>query len=229
MSRHYPSEQSLCGRNLHLHSLCDALYAWSFLGIGVMTVVAFLLGSNAQQAIVAINANPALMALLIYEILSSVSVFSLAFDLYAFITLALTLVASYNLLRGSSAINGKRRAIAILGSAVALLGSGMALIGYAQLFLFRYQPVVKPYVSATKLGPLVMIPLPLPWMISLGLILWCLGMFVYSIGLVLAFGSVSKVRAKRLSALLAAGFALMIFPLLGMIIAIIACRGLRGA
>ncbi len=193
-----------------------------------MAIVALLLGNDAGQVVAEINSDPAAMAEVIYELLSTVSVFSIAFDLYGFFIFATTMDAAYRLFSGSKLLRGTSRLAARIGSALGLGGSVLAFMGYVLLFVVKFTPRVSGVIGAAVMGPLVLIPLPLPWPMAIGLPLWCLGIMVYAIALALAFGSEHNIRGERLSFMLAIGLALLVMPMLGMIIALFASSKLEG-
>ncbi|WP_449462307.1 hypothetical protein PQ610_06880 [Tardisphaera miroshnichenkoae] len=211
-----------------IRSLTRALYAWSFLAIGVMAVVALLLGNDAGQVVAEMNSDPAAMAEVIYELLSTVSVFSAAFDLYGLFIFVATINAAYRLFSGSRLLSQPYRVIAKTGSAIGLAGSALAFMGYVLPFIVKIAPRVSGSISAAVIGPLVLMPLPLPWPMAIGLPLWCVGMIVEAIALVFAFRSEHNVRGERLSLVLAIGLALLVIPMLGMIVALFASSKLEG-
>ncbi len=174
------------------------------------------------------NSDPAAMAEITYELLSTVSVFSAAFDLYGLFIFIATINAAYRLFSGSRLLSWPYRTIARTGSALGLAGSALAFIGYVLLFVVKLTPSVSGTIRAAVIGPLVLLPLPLPWPMAIGLPLWCVGMMVEAIALALAFRSERDVRGERLSLLLAIGLALLVIPMLGMIISLFASSKLGG-
>ncbi len=212
------SDNAVTGEALGFPSLTKALYAWSFFAIGIMGVVALLLGNDAGEVVEEMNSDPAAMALIVYEILSAVSIFSAAFNLYAFVTLALTLVAGYRLLRGAMILKGISAVLGKAGATISIIGTLLAFVGYA---------VIAPTMSARVLGPLVLIPLPLPWPLAIGIPLWVIGTLIYAVATALVFASQGDIRGRRYSELLAFGLILLVIPLLGMVVALFASTKLE--
>ena len=224
-------KSAVSGRRLGFPSLTRALYAWSFLVIGVMIILAILLGNSsvASQIVEENNSDPLYLAALIYDLLSTVTVYSLLFNAYIFLVFLLTAISGFKLFRGSGSLmmTGATKLGARGGSALALFGSFSSFLGYLVLLAVRFKPAVSPSVKAQVIGPFVLLPVPLPWPIALGLPLWFMGIAAEGVALFFAFRSKHSSRGKLFSMLLVLGVALLIIPLIGMILALISSKKLE--
>jgi len=223
--------KALSGTSLGFPSLTRAMLTWSFLTIGLSVVIAILLGggSQASQAVEEINGDPQVIVDLVYQLLSTVTVYSLLLVAYMFFAFVSTVSSSLKLLKGSRNVEkpAAARAAALLGSSASVFGSFMATLGYLVLLGFRFKPHLVGGIRASVVGPLVVLPVPLPWPLAIGLPLWLSGLFVDSLSLYFAFRAEGNGEGQRFSLLLAAGIALFIIPLLGSLISVIASKKLE--
>ncbi|MGC8631939.1 MAG: hypothetical protein ACP5T2_05940 [Thermoprotei archaeon] len=224
-------KSAVSGVQLGFPSLTRALYAWSFLVICVTVVLAIMLGNSsvASQVVEEINSDPLSLAALIYDLLSTVTVYSLLFNAYVFLVFLLTAISGFRLFRGSGSLmmTGAIKRGARAGSALALFGSFLSFLGYLALLAVRFKPTVSPGVRAQVVGPFVLLPVPLPWPIALGLPLWFIGIAAEGVALFFAFSTKRSSRGKLFSLLLVLGIALLIIPLIGMILALISSKKLE--
>lgn len=108
-------------------------------------------------------------------------------DSALFTAFLFTLLTGLNLWGGVRRVMGSRNYIAIVGSAISMVGSIMAFLGFMLIMLINVTPVVNQAMRLVVTNVDISMSIPIPWPITLGMLLWIVGIAVLGMAFLLKF------------------------------------------